>query len=114
MASSLNPAHAIDNTLFSSQPENSRRNEHVSISNSNIGEVVEIPDNLNTTTVERVRVIWGTNIVISDALSSFRSFLQNYTRAHRRVYENRFGRASEETLSADFEPCYLNLLRQVV
>lgn len=64
-----------------------------------------------TESAERVRVIWGTNIVISDTISAFKSFLVNFTLAHR------FGTGSEERnhqlLSSDFEPLYPRLLRQL-
>jgi DNA replication licensing factor MCM4 len=74
--------------------------------------------NLNTETnipqtesAERVRVIWGTNIVISETISAFKSFLVNFTLAHR------FGNDSEERghqlLASDFEPLYPRLMRQL-
>lgn len=64
-----------------------------------------------TESAERVRVIWGTNIVISETISAFKSFLVNFTLAHR------FGNDSEERghqlLASDFEPLYPRLLRQL-
>ena len=64
-----------------------------------------------TESAERVRVIWGTNIVISETISAFKSFLINFTLAHR------FGNDSEERghqlLASDFEPLYPRLLRQL-
>lgn len=61
---------------------------------------------------ERIRVIWGTNIVISDMIGAFKSFLANYTMAHR------FGGKSDDEpshqlLASDFEPLYPRLLRQL-
>ena len=61
---------------------------------------------------ERVRVIWGTNIVISDTIAAFKSFLANFTLAHR------FSAGSAEAgdrnlLASDFEPLYPRLLRQL-
>lgn len=59
---------------------------------------------------ERIRVIWGTNIMISETINAFKSFLLNFTLAHR------FGNDMEhqQSLSStDFEPIYPRLLRQL-
>lgn len=57
---------------------------------------------------ERLRVIWGTNIVISDAISSFKTFLQTFTLAHRSLFEKRVVDRPN-----DYEPMYPKLLEQV-
>ena len=70
----------------------------------------------------RVRVIWGTNIVISEAMSSFRSFLDSFTAAHRKMWEARQkqeeGMHDEEfampsITAMDVEPLYPRLLQQI-
>jgi len=61
-----------------------------------------------------VRVIWGTNIIIADAISSFRSFLANFTLAQRKRFEASAPNAPLPTLaSSDLEPFYPRLLAQV-
>lgn len=65
-------------------------------------------------TEERVRVIWGTNIVISDAISAFRSFLANFTLAQRKRFEAATPNAPlPDILASDLEPLYPRLLSQV-
>ena len=63
---------------------------------------------------ERVRVIWGTNIVISDAISAFRNFLANFTLAQRKRFEAATPNAPlPEILASDLDPLYPRLLAQV-
>lgn len=73
-------------------------------------------------TNERVRVIWGTNIVISDAISAFRSFLLDFTTAHRKMADARAHASSSPsgsrsplptTSAMDLEPLYPRLLQQI-
>ncbi|PJF16702.1 DNA helicase, partial [Paramicrosporidium saccamoebae] len=67
-------------------------------------------------TNERVRVIWGTNIVISDAISAFKSFLSNFTTAHRKMAEARAAGPDAPlptTMAHDLEPLYPRLLQQI-
>lgn len=59
----------------------------------------------------RTRVIWGTNIVITDAIADFRTFLANFTRAHRRRAETQG--ALPALTASDVEPMYPRLLRQI-
>lgn len=64
---------------------------------------------------ERIRVIWGTNIVISDAISAFRNFLANFTPAQRKRFEAAAvpDGPLPEILAADLDPLYPRLLAQV-
>lgn len=64
---------------------------------------------------ERVRVIWGTNIVISDAIESFRTFLENFTISHRRILEakNTANVTLPRTEALDLEPYYPRMLNQI-
>lgn len=62
---------------------------------------------------ERVRVIWGTNIIIADAISSFRSFLANFTMAQRKRFESSANEALPNITANDLEPLYPRLLGQV-
>lgn len=64
---------------------------------------------------ERIRVIWGTNIVISDAISAFRNFLANFTLAQRKRFEASAPNAPlPDVHASDLEPLYPRLLGQVV
>ena len=61
---------------------------------------------------ERVRVIWGTDIRISETIAAFKSFLTTFTLEHR------FGSGSaqpqgDQMLASDYEPLYPRLLRQL-
>lgn len=63
---------------------------------------------------ERVRVIWGTNIIISEAISSFRAFLSSFTLAQRKRFEASGPNAPLPELTAvDLEPFYPRLLAQI-
>jgi hypothetical protein len=64
---------------------------------------------------ERIRVIWGTNIVISDAISAFRSFLANFAPAQRKRFEAAAvpNGPLPEMLASDLDPLYPRLLAQV-
>jgi len=65
---------------------------------------------------ERVRVIWGTNIVINDAIAAFKLFLRTFTWAHRKMADARDIAESDAqpTLTAhDLEPFYPRLLQQI-
>lgn len=70
---------------------------------------------------EPVKVIWGTNIVISETIAAFRSFLRNFSLAQRHLYEhqqNESGSApvpllDDSLMAADLEPYYPKLLRKV-
>jgi hypothetical protein len=65
---------------------------------------------------ERVRVIWGTNIVISDAIGAFRSFLLNFTVAHRKMADARTIEPDAPiptTTARDLEPLYPRLFQQI-
>lgn len=58
---------------------------------------------------QKVKVIWGTNIVVKETISAFRSFLTSFTAAHRQLYQG-------GTLGGDFsetEPLYPALIRQL-
>lgn len=65
-------------------------------------------NNLQGHSAERLRVIWGTNIVISDAISSFKNFLHDFTLAHRSLFEK-----TVVNHPNDYEPLYPKLLEQV-
>ena len=65
---------------------------------------------------DRIRVIWGTNIVISDAISSFRAFLASFVMAQRKREDARAAgpNAPLPNISPnDLEPLYPRLLQQV-
>ncbi len=65
---------------------------------------------------ERVRVIWGTNIVISDAIAAFRAFLMSFTMAHRKISDARLQDPSiplAPTTALDLEPLYSRLFQQI-
>lgn len=75
---------------------------------------------------DRVRVIWGTNIVVSDAISVFKEFLTKFTLAHRKISDQRASiaasiknsetpsdTASSRTTSSDLEAFYPKLLAQI-
>lgn len=65
---------------------------------------------------ERVRVIWGTNIVISDAIAAFKSFLVGFTMAHRKIAEARAQGPDAplpSTSALDLDPYYPRLLQQI-
>ena len=70
---------------------------------------------------EPVKVIWGTNIVITEAISSFKSFLANFSIAQRHLYNNQNDANSnnnvplldEDMMAADLEPYYPKLLQKV-
>lgn len=77
---------------------------------SNLGSIPEDAPTGN----ERVRVIWGTNIIISDAISSFRSFLSNFTLAQRKRHEANGPNAPlPNILPSDLEPLYPRLFSQI-
>lgn len=82
---------------------------------SNLGSVAEREPALpNASENERVRVIWGTNIIISEAITSFRSFLTNFTMAQRKRFEASGLNAPLPTIAAgDLEPYYPRLFQQV-
>lgn len=80
-------------------------------SEMNIHAPSESNANMNDSS-ERVRVIWGTNIVISDTINSFKSFLINFTLAHRFGNEDESNQ-NRQLLASDFEPLYPRLLRQL-
>ena len=64
---------------------------------------------------ERVRVIWGTNIIIADAISSFRSFLANFTLAQRKRFETSGPNMPlPRIVATDLDPLYPRLLGQVL
>lgn len=79
----------------------------------------EQPANFATNSVtissERIRVIWGTNIVISDAIAAFRSFLASFVPAQRKQWEA--GLCSDGALPViladDYDPLYPRLLLQI-
>lgn len=74
-------------------------------------------DGIGPSPGERVRVIWGTNIVISDAIAAFRSFITEFTPAHRKLSDAREhgeGVALPGTSAHDLEPLYPRLLQQVL
>jgi DNA replication licensing factor MCM4 len=59
---------------------------------------------------ERVRVIWGTDIRISETIAAFKSFLATFTLEHR------FGASAgqaDQMLASDYEPLYPRLMRQL-
>lgn len=78
---------------------------------------------------DRVRVIWGTNIVVSDAISVFKDFLTKFTIAHRKISDQRSAILSSlknsetpsasiitptsRTTSSDLEAFYPKLLAQI-
>lgn len=65
---------------------------------------------------QRVRVIWGTNIVIADAMASFKTFLMGFTVAHRRIFEARLQGPDAPlpvTTAQDLDPLYPRLLQQI-
>lgn len=70
---------------------------------------------------EPVKVIWGTNIVITEAISSFKSFLANFSIAQRHLYNNQNDTngnnnvplLDEDMMAADLEPYYPKLLQKV-
>lgn len=67
-------------------------------------------------TDERVRVIWGTNIVISDAIAAFRSYITKFTMAHRKMADARISDPDAPlptTTAQDLEPLYPRLLGQI-
>lgn len=57
----------------------------------------------------RVRVIWGTDIRISNTIASFKSFLTTFSLAQRFGE----GETAGQLLATDFEPLYPRLLRQL-
>lgn len=63
---------------------------------------------------ERVRVIWGTNIIISEAICSFRTFLSSFTLAQRKRFDASSPNSPIPELKAlDLEPFYPRLLSQI-
>ncbi len=62
---------------------------------------------------ERVRVIWGTDIRISETIAAFKSFLTTFTLEHRFGAVSGGGGAAAEMLASDYEPLYPRLLRQL-
>lgn len=70
--------------------------------------------------VEKVRVIWGTNIVIKETVTSFRDFLINFTMGHKRLAglddaESTLPPPTPQNATPlyDVEPFYPRLLRQL-
>jgi hypothetical protein len=69
---------------------------------------------------EPVKVIWGTNIVITETIAAFKSFLRNFSLAQRHLYEQQSDSASfsvpmldDSLLAADMEPFYPKMLKKV-
>ena len=65
---------------------------------------------------ERVRVIWGTNIIIADAIAAFKSFLRAFTMAHRKMHETRAAGPDVPlpvTNAHDLEPFYPKLFQRI-
>lgn len=68
---------------------------------------------------EPVKVIWGTNIVITETIAAFKSFLRNFSLAQRHLYEHQSDSATsmpmldDSVLAADLEPYYPKLLKKV-
>lgn len=65
---------------------------------------------------QRVRVIWGTNIIIADAMASFKAFLTGFTMAHRKIFEARSQGPDAPlpvTTAQDLDPLYPRLLQQI-
>lgn len=76
----------------------------------------QIPDPPIAPTNERVRVIWGTNIVISGAIEAFKRFIREFTRAHRKAFDSQLQGPDAPlptTTANDLEPYYPQLLRQI-
>lgn len=84
---------------------------------SSLGGVDGVADRVNNATAgneERVRVIWGTNIIIADAITSFRSFLANFTMAQRKRFDSSGPDQPLPNINAtDLEPLYPRLLSQI-
>lgn len=81
---------------------------------SNPGQLPQSEQETLNVPLDRVRVIWGTNIVISDAIESFRSFLKEFTLAHRKLAEAREKQQLDiTTTSSDTESYYPKLLNQI-
>lgn len=90
----------------------------MSIAPSNPHQLAQLPvsDPPLVSTSERVRVIWGTNIVISGAIEAFKRFLGEFTRAHRKAFEAQTlgpDAPLPTTTAKDLEPYYPQLLRQI-
>lgn len=68
---------------------------------------------------EPVKVIWGTNIVITETIASFKSFLRNFSLAQRHLYDHQSNHSSsaplldDSILATDLEPYYPTLLKKV-
>ncbi len=98
-------------------------NDRSDLDRAGIFEGAQFPTNLSSipdvnipvsTSNERVRVIWGTNIIISDAISSFRSFLANFTLSQRKRFECSSPESPLPNISpSDLNPLYPRLLTQV-
>lgn len=76
----------------------------------------QIPDPPIAPANERVRVIWGTNIVISGAIEAFKRFIREFTRAHRKAFDSQLQGPDAPlpaTTANDLEPYYPQLLRQI-
>ncbi|DAA78923.1 TPA_exp: DNA helicase [Trichophyton benhamiae CBS 112371] len=59
------------------------------------------------------RVIWGTNIAVSDTMSSFRNFLYNFARKHRMIYDGATEAEIRELGSSADEKEYIRMLNEM-
>lgn len=69
---------------------------------------------------EPIKVIWGTNIVISESIAALKSFLSNFSLAQRHLYEHQLDNSTTPTpllddsiMAADLEPYYPKILKKV-
>lgn len=90
--------------------ENDDNNAGAANATVDVGAVATNPTN--------VKVIWGTNIVISDAIAAFRSFLLSFCPAQRKRMEQEEEAENSMAMlptitAADLEPLYPRLLRLI-
>lgn len=57
---------------------------------------------------DKVRVVWGTTVVISETIAAFKNFLNDFTPAHRKNFEGIAPNGSDDMI-----PLYPKLLQQV-
>lgn len=81
---------------------------------SNLSSIADAEPGAHAGGNERVRVIWGTNIIIADAITSFRTFLSSFTMAQRKRHDASGPNMPLPNISpADLEPFYPSLLAQI-
>lgn len=129
------PTMTTDNILFSmtsSQADQSERNRNRNHSNGvrsrmELGEVnfsqlvsengSTINDNHIAESTMRLRVIWGTNIIIKDAIDEFYLFLKEFTMAHFKRRHEESGndefRVLPNIYAVDVEPHYPQVFREI-